>query len=92
MNHPENQPVVVTLEDLRTVTREAVEQTLMTLGVDVQNPLQMQQDFARLREWRLAMDGVRRRGLKAVSGLLISGLIAALLLGLKEQLQHLLGR
>jgi len=88
----ENQPVIVTLEDLRVVTREAVEQTLMTLGVDVQNPLQMQQDFARLREWRLAMDGVRRRGLKAVSGLLISGLIAAILLGLKEQLQHLLGK
>lgn len=88
----DNQPVVITLEDLRIVTREAVEQTLMTLGVDVKNPLQMQQDFARLREWRLAMDGVRRRGLKAVSGLLISGLIAALILGLKEQLQHLLNR
>ena len=90
MSEQQEPQILCTLDDLRTVTREAVEQTLTTLGVDCKNPLSMQQDFAHLREWRLAMESVRRKGLLVITGLLVSGLVAAVLVGIKEQVRHLL--
>lgn len=62
----------------------------MMLGLDVSNPLEVQRDFAALRDWRLAMAGVRRKGALALTGILVSGLVAAFLVGIREYLRGLL--
>lgn len=69
------------VEDL--VTR-AVRQTLLQLGVDSSNPLEMQQDFQHLRAWRTAQKEIKSKGLLAIIGVLASGVLALLLLGFRE--------
>ena len=85
-----NTPVYLTVDDVRDLTRETVEMTLQGLGVDVSHPLETQQDFARLREWRMSVDSIRRKGVLAAIGVIGSALLAALLIGIKSELTRLL--
>lgn len=66
------------------VIAEAVRQTLIQLGVDAENPLEMQRDFQHLRQWRKAEAELKSKGLIALVGILVSGFAALLLLGLRS--------
>lgn len=71
------------IEDVaQEAANKAVEGALTKLGVDHQNPIEMQQDFARLREWRTSVDAIRRKGILTVVGVLVTGALAALWVGL----------
>lgn len=55
----------VTTDDLEQAAERAVHATLLTIGIDVTNPLQAQRDFAIMREiGRLAMDAEFRKDLE----------------------------
>lgn len=71
----------------REMVREVVRHTLVELGIDVSDPHEMQRDFKHLREWRESMEQVRSKSILAVIGLVVSGLVAAVWIGLK----HFLG-
>ena len=64
---------------MKDIAREAatmaVAQTFRVLGVDVDDPLQIQRDMAHLRQWRKIFDG-------AVGKLMVVGVFAVLGLGL----------
>lgn len=68
--------------------RRAIRGTLISLGVDADNPLETQQDFAALRDWRTTMTAIRSRGLKTVVAVLVTGLLAALWVGIKSYFPH----
>jgi hypothetical protein len=54
-----------TPDDIEKAAERAVRATLLTIGVDVSNPLQAQRDFAVMREvGRLAMDAEFRKDLE----------------------------
>lgn len=55
-------PNKITLTDaqLRDVVHQTVQETLTALGMDVKQPLTMQQDFSFLRAMRTGSAGVRR--------------------------------
>ena len=54
-----------TQDDIERVADRAVRTTLLTIGIDVANPLQAQRDFAVMREiGRLAMDAEFRKDLE----------------------------
>lgn len=55
-----------------------VKETLLTLGLDVSDPMKIQADFRHLRVWRESIETVRTRGLVAAVGIIISGIAAAL--------------
>jgi len=76
----------LTEEELRTVMTEAVDTALVRLGVDVENPIQMQQDFQHLREWREATSSMKRKGLVVITGTLVAGGLAAAFVGIKSLL------
>jgi hypothetical protein len=73
---------------LNTLVSEAVRQTLLQMGVDASNPIEMQRDFQHLREWRLASNQLRSRGILAILLIFISGLAGLLTLGLKAWFAH----
>ncbi len=52
----------------KEVAREAVRETLTTLGADVENPIEMQKDFAHMRDHRLAKERLGRTARKAAIG------------------------
>lgn len=84
-------PVVMSIEQVRELTSDVVRQTFQGLGLDISNPLEVQRDFAMLRDFRLAMVNFRRKGIMVMAGLLAAALLAALFAGVKEQLRQAIG-
>ena len=74
----------LTKEELRSVVKEAVHETLMQLGVDTSDPLSMQRDFQHLRDWRLAQQTVKSKSFIAITGIIISGVTALVWVGIKS--------
>jgi hypothetical protein len=65
--------------------KEAVRQTLLTLGVNIEKPdsiLKMQQDFAYLRDWREASGTIKARTITTLVGIVVTGLAGAVWLAL----------
>jgi len=74
---------VLSRNDVTDVVREAVHETLLTLGVDAGQPLDVQQDMHFVRELRVASERLQSRGLLALVGVVIAGLAGALWVGIK---------
>ena len=62
---------------------EAVEDALVKVGMDLNDPLEMQRDMQHLREWRIAVGTIKSKGMLSIVALLVSGLVAAIWIGFK---------
>jgi len=88
-----------------TAAREAVRQTLTSLGIDTNNPIETQHNMAglkkvnalltddkyladqlHLRKWRTAMESASTLSFKAVIGVLVTGLLGLIILGVQQTL------
>lgn len=74
--------------ELRDLIKESVQGSLTAIGVQVDKPIEMQTDFRYLREWRIAMQTVRSRGLMTVVALVVAGVLAALWAGIRSFLNQ----
>jgi hypothetical protein len=72
--------------EVREIVRTAVQETLVTMGMDAGHPLKLQQDMAFLRDLRSANESLRRRGMLVALGIVVTGLTGALWLGIKAAL------
>jgi hypothetical protein len=79
----EDHPVTLTKKELKEVVAEGVYETFTQLGLDHENPLEMQRDFQYLRDWRVASEEVKSKGIMALLAILLSGAVAALWIGFK---------
>jgi hypothetical protein len=70
-------------ELVRETVRETINETFLRLGVKIDDPIEVQKDFQHLRDWRNTTESVKSKALLAAVGLLVSGLLGALWLGLK---------
>jgi len=57
----------MTKEEIRELIRDTVRETLMGLGIDAGNPLEVQKDFASLREHREMFASLRKKVLLAIA-------------------------
>lgn len=64
-----------------------VKKTMTALGVDIKNPMQVQQDMAHLRRHRQAYEQVGTITRRAALTLVIGGMLTALWLGVETVLQ-----
>jgi hypothetical protein len=81
--NPQEQ-VVLSREELEALVKRTVNETLTSIGLDHKNPIELQKDFQSLREWRQAMQEVRKKTLITLIGILVTGLAAAIWIGLKS--------
>jgi hypothetical protein len=79
--------ITLTVEELRVLIRTTVDETLERLGIEVDEPQEMQQDFVHLRSMRVTMAQVQRRGVLTMIGLTVAALITLLILGVKAWLR-----
>lgn len=84
----EDQPIILTKDEIRHLICQGVEDAMTKLGMDASNPLEMQRDFQHLRDWRLSVQSAKAKGILAVVGVLVSGMIGALFLGVKVLLNN----
>lgn len=71
----------ITDEEAKRIAKEAVKETLLTLGIDVSNPisvLETQADLNHVRVWRKSVEVVQRQTLIATVGIIISGIAGAI--------------
>jgi hypothetical protein len=83
MEDDHNRTVYLTENEIRGVIAETVQETLTKIGVDPDDPHEMQKDFHHLREWRKASNEIRNKSILAVVGVLIVGVLGATWLGFK---------
>lgn len=83
--HPQQErPQRYSEEEVRAIVRATVEETFLRLGVAVDDPIEMQRDFSHLREWRVATESMKTKGLLTLTALLVTGGLAALWVGIRD--------
>jgi len=73
----------MTEHELKKIVSEAVSETLLQLGIDVSNPVEMQKDMAHLRSWRESVATVKQQGLITAVGIVVAGLIGLIYMAFK---------
>lgn len=78
----------MTENEVRKVVKEAVRETLTTLGFDTDDPLEAQRDMQFVRSWRKSTDTMKRQGLVSAIGVLTVGFLGAVGLVIREWFSH----
>lgn len=91
MSDPNDNKVVfqLTQGEIEGMMTSAVDRAFVRLGIDASDPLEMQRDFQHLRDWRMASSSAKRYGIMAILGVLITGTLGALWLGIRVGIQDL---
>lgn len=74
----------LTEKDIENIVSRTVQQTLISLGVDASNPIEVQRDFQTLRDWRKSSEAIRSRGMMTIIGIVVAGALGALWVGLQH--------
>lgn len=81
------QDTVHSMKDhIRQCVDEGVCQALTRVGINPEDPMEMQRDMQFVREWRGTVASVRRKGLLTAVGILVAGMLSAVWLGLQALL------
>lgn len=76
----------LTGDEIHHITREVVHQTLLEIGVQFSDPIEMQRDFQHLRQWRRAGEDLRSKGILTLLGIFIAGLVGLIVVGFRTWL------
>jgi len=77
---------------IRTVARDAVHQTLTTMGIDASNPLEVQLDMAHLRASRKGSETTKALVKKTAVPIIVIGVATAIWSGFGDAISDLLGK
>lgn len=75
----------MTEAEVKRIVAETVEQTLLALGVDTDDPVELQKDMAHLRTWRESMETVRKQTLLTAIGVITLGVLGLIWMAIKGQ-------
>lgn len=73
----------MTKDELRSLIKETVSDTLTQLGLENRSPMEMQRDFQFLRKMRKGSESVGKAAVVAIVTTLVGGVLALLWLGFK---------
>lgn len=82
----DNQRIEMSEKELRDLISSTVKDTLLSLGIDNEDPIEMQKDFQHLREWRESTDAAKRKGVLAVVTVIVTSVIGAVIMAFKSYL------
>lgn len=70
-------------KEVRRIVSEAVIETLTRVGIEADDPLEVQKDMQHLRAWRESVATVKRQGLMTAIAILTAGVLGAIWMALK---------
>lgn len=73
-------------DDIKRIVSETVKETMLLLGVKIDDPVEMQKDFAHLRKWRGAVETAQSTSMLTVIGILVTGTLGALWIGFQSMI------
>lgn len=68
----------MTEAEIKKIVSETVNETLLKLGIDAADPLELQADMQHLRAWRQSINTVKRQSLLTAVGVLTTGFLGFL--------------
>lgn len=83
--------IEMTRDELRELIGEAVDETLVKLGIEAEDHKEMQADMLFLRKLRKTHETVQGRALITLVGTLVTGTIGLVILGIVKWIQGLGG-
>ena len=84
MGDENNKVISMSESELKEFTAQVVRDTLISLGVDHSDPLEMQKDFQHLREFRESTEAMKRKGVVTLVGIFVASVVGAIMMALKE--------
>lgn len=79
----DNKIYQLTESELEEVIEKSVKRAFVSMGIDVDNPVEVQRDMQHLRDWRMLTDAIRTKGIMTIVGIIVAGACAALWVGVK---------
>jgi arginyl-tRNA synthetase len=73
-------------QQLREVMVATVGETLTALGIEHDDPIEVQKDMRHLREWRTSTENIKQKGYLTMVAISVSGTLGLVVLGLKKWL------
>jgi len=73
-------------EEIRKRVDEGVSDALTRVGIDMGDPIEVQQDMSFVRDWRKTARAVKRKGMITAAGILVTGILGAIWIGIKSVL------
>lgn len=70
-------------KEVRRIVSEAVIETLTRVGIEADDPLEVQKDMQHLRAWRESVATVKRQGLMTAIAILTAGVLGAIWMAFK---------
>ena len=77
---------ILSPDELKSLAKNVVTETLTGLGFDTAHPLNVQHDLQYLRNWRRTTESIRGKAIMAAVGMAVVGLGGLLWLGFKTLL------
>jgi hypothetical protein len=65
----------MTDDEIRRIVDATVTDTLLKLGIDASDPIELQADFQHLRQWRESIATVKRQSLLTAIGIVTAGVL-----------------
>jgi hypothetical protein len=75
---------MVSIEEIKSIVAESVKQTLIQLGLDTSDPIQIQKDMAFARDLRKNTEAIKRGGFITICGTIIAGMLGLIWTALKS--------
>ncbi len=76
----------ITKDEIEQVVEATVDAILTRLGVDTEDPIELQRDMQFVRDWRKSTEAVKGKALVTIISVLVCGTAGALFLGVKTLL------
>lgn len=80
--------VTMTENEMRNLIRQTVHDTLTSLGIEHNEPFEMQKDFQHLREWRNSCEGAKKKAGMTLVGFAVMAVLGAISLAFKEYFKN----
>lgn len=75
----------MTENEIRKIVAETVKETLTSLGIPAESPIEVQKDMAHLRAWRESVAAVKRQGFLTAVGILTAGVLGLIWMAVRGQ-------
>lgn len=69
--------------EIRKIVAETVKETLTRMGIEADEPFDVQKDMAFVRNWRTSSEAVKRQSILIAVGVVVTGLIGMVWMVLK---------
>lgn len=65
----------MTEAEIRKIVAETVTETLLKLGIDASDPIELQADMQHVRKWRTSTETIKRQSLMTAIGIVTAGVM-----------------